>query len=239
VARWPMFSPAAVGIVVGVQSTTTEGSIMTKLIADMSMSLDGKIAKPDHDISPLVRWFFDGDTEVGPFRTSEASAKLLRDAFESIGALIGGRTYFDLAQGWGGRHPMGVPVYILTHEPPADWPSDSTIHFVTDGLESAVAQAREAAAGKDIGVATPSLVRQCLDAGLLDELQVNVVPVVLGEGRPFFDGIEQAVDLESPEVVVGTGVTHLRYRLARGADNGTDTAAREEARRLTQAGRTA
>ena len=86
---------------------------------------------------------------------------------------------------------MGVPVYILTHEPPADWPGDSTIHFVTDGLESAVAQAREAAGGKDVGVATPSLVRQCLDAGLLDGLQINVVPIVLGKGRPFFDGIER------------------------------------------------
>ena len=234
-----MFCAVRTGIVCSVQSTTTEGSIMTKLIADMSMSLDGHIAKPDHDIGPLVEWFFDGDTEVGPFRTSEASARLLRDAFESIGALIGGRTYFDLAQGWGGRHPMGVPVYILTHEPPADWPSDSTIHFVTDGLESAVAQAREAAAGKDIGVATPGLVRQCLDAGLLDELQVNVVPVVLGEGRPFFDGIAQAVNLEGPEVVEGSGVTHLRYRIARGAENGTGTAARDAARRITQAGRSA
>ena len=213
-----MFCAVRGGIVPSVQSTTTEGSIMTKLIADMSMSLDGRIAKPDHDIGPLFEWFFDGDTEVGPFRTSEASARLIREAFESVGALIDGRTYFDLAQGWGGRHPMGVPVYILTHEPPADWPSDSTIHFVTDGLESAVAQAREVAAGKDVGVATPSLVRQCLDAGLLDELQVNVVPVVLGEGRPFFDGIEQAVKLEGPEVVEGTSVTHLRYRVGRGAE---------------------
>ena len=94
---------------------------MTKLIADMSMSLDGRVASPDDDISRLVRWFFDGDTEVAPgapFKTSENSARLLRDALGSIGAIIGGRRYFDLADGWGGRHPMGVPVYILTHEPP-------------------------------------------------------------------------------------------------------------------------
>ena len=212
--------------------------IMSRLIADMSMSLDGKIATEDHDIASLTQWYFDGDTEVAPgapFRTSEASAKLLRDAFESVGALIGGRTYFDLADGWGGRHPMGVPVYILTHAPPADWPSDSTIHFVTDGLESAVAQAREAAAGKDIGVATPSLVRQCLDAGLLDGLQINVVPIVLGQGRPFFDGIAGAVELEGPEVIEGTGVTHLRYTLKRG--EGGNPEARETARQVTQAGR--
>ena len=172
---------------------------MSQVIADMSMSLDGKIAKPDHDISRLVRWYFDGDTEVGPFRVSQASAELLEDAFESVGAIVGGRQYFDSAQGWGGQHPMGVPVYILTHEPPADWPADSTIRFVTDGVESAVAQAREAAGGKDVAIATPSTVRQCLDAGLLDALQVNLVPVVMGEGRPYFDGIVNAVELEGPD----------------------------------------
>jgi dihydrofolate reductase len=198
---------------------------MTKLIADMSMSLDGKIATPDDDISRLVRWFFAGDTEVGPFRVSEGSAALLTEAFERIGALVGGRRYFDLAQGWGGRHPMGVPVYILTHEPPDDWPADSSIKFVTDGVESAVAQARAAAGGKDVGVATPSVVRQCLDAGLLDELQVNVVPVVLGEGLPYFDGIVGAVELEGPEVIEGAGVIHLRYRVSRQQDGADDAAA--------------
>ena len=215
---------------------------MTKLIADMSMSLDGQIATPDDDISRLSEWYFAGDTEVAPgapFRTSESSAKLLRDAFESVGALIGGRRYFDLAQGWGGRHPMGVPVFILTHEPPADWPSDSTIHFVTDGLESAVAQAREAAAGKVIGVATPSLVRQCLEAGLLDELQINLVPIVLGEGRPFFEGIAEIVKFDGPEVIEGTGVTHLRYVVKRGEDGDAGAEAREKVREIAQAGRTA
>ena len=191
---------------------------MGKLIADMSMSLDGKVATPDDDISRLARWFFDGDTEVAPgapFRVSEASAELMREALSSVGAIIGGRRYFNLADGWGGRHPMGVPVYVLTHEPPADWPADSTIHFVTDGLESAVAQARAAVGDKDIGIATPGTVRQCLDAGILDELQINLVPVVLGEGLPYFEGIAGAVELEGPEVIEGIGVTHLRYRVVR------------------------
>lgn len=190
---------------------------MTKLIADMSMSLDGYIAKPDDDVTPLHGWFVNGDIEVAPgspFKTSENSAKLLREALDSIGAILGGRRYFDLAEGWGGRHPMGVPVYILTHQPPADWPADSTIHFVTDGLRSAIRQARAAAGGKDIGIATPSVVRQCLEAGLLDELQVNLIPVVLGEGLPFFGGIAREVTLADPEVIEGRGVTHLRYRVA-------------------------
>jgi dihydrofolate reductase len=215
---------------------------MPRIIADMSMSLDGRVATPDDDISRLTRWFFDGDTEVAPgapFRTSPGSARLLREAFETVGAIVGGRRYFDLAQGWGGRHPMGVPVYILTHERPVDWPADSTIHFVTDGLQSAIAQAREAAGDKDVGIATPGTVRQCLDAGLLDELQVNVIPVVLGEGVPFFDGIERHVELEGPEVVEGTGVTHLRYRVltdltATAAESEAQTTARD----VTQRGRT-
>ncbi|WP_320670051.1 dihydrofolate reductase family protein [Patulibacter defluvii] len=220
---------------------------MTKLIADMSMSVDGYVATPDDDISPLAGWFFSGDTEVAPgapFRTSEASAKLLREAFESVGAILGGRRYFDLAQGWGGAHPMGVPVFILTHEPPADWPADSTIHFVTGGLEQAVALARQAAGGKDVGVATPGTVRQCLEAGLLDELQVNVAPIVLGRGYRFFDDFPQTVPLEGPEVIEGTGVVHLRYRVARGRDgggdggrDGADAAAADAVAAVAQAGR--
>ena len=213
---------------------------MPNLIADMSMSLDGRVAYPNDDISRLARWFFDGDTEVAPgapFRTSENSAKLLRDAFGSVGALIGGRRYFDLADGWGGRHPMGVPVFILTHEPPADWPEDSSINFVTDGLESAVEQARAAAGDKDIGVATPGVVRQCLDAGLLDGLQVNLIPVVLGEGLPFFDGIVREVELEGPEVIEGTGVTHLRYTIVKSGST-ADPAAEAMAASVAQAGRT-
>lgn len=191
---------------------------MSKLIADMSMSLDGYVATPDHDASRVHRWFFGGDTEVAPgvpFRTSPASAQLLRDALDGIGAIVGGRVYFDLAKGWGGRHPMGVPAYIVTHDPPADWPADSSIHFVTDGIESAVEQARAAAAGRDVGVATPSTVRQTLDAGLLDELQINLIPIALGRGVPFFGGIERSVELDGPDVVEGDGVTHLRYRVVR------------------------
>jgi dihydrofolate reductase len=213
--------------------------VMQKLIADMSMSVDGRIATPDDDISRLVRWFFDGDTEVAPgapFRVSEDSAKLLREAFETVGAIIGGRRYFDLADGWGGRHPMGVPVYILTHHPPADWPSDSSIHFVTDGLVSAIAQAREAAGDKHVAIATPSIVRQSLEAGVLDELQVNIVPVVLGDGLPFFGDLSETVELEGPDVVQGIGVTHLRYRVASGQQSAAAGEAQATAHDVAQRG---
>lgn len=212
---------------------------MTKLIADMSMSIDGYVATPDDDIAPLAGWFFSGDTEVAPgapFRTSAASARLLREALGTVGAIIGGRRYFDFAQGWGGQHPMGVPVYILTHVPPTDWPADSTIRFVTDGLESAIEQARAVAGDKDIAIATPGTVRQCLQAGVLDELQVNVVPLVLGRGLPFFADFDQTVALEGPEVIEGTGVTHLRYRVPR-TPAASDPSVAETVAAVAQSGR--
>lgn len=196
---------------------------MTKLVADISMSLDGFVAGPGDDINDLVAWMFTGEvetptaTEGVAFRTSEASAPVIRGAFEDVGALLSGRRNFDLAQGWGGNHPMGVPTFVVTHAIPDGWPREgSSIHFVTDGLESAVARAREAAGGKIVGVATPNLTQQLLDAGLLDEIHLNLVPVVLGAGVPFFANIASApVRLEGPDVVDAPGVTHLTYRVKR------------------------
>jgi dihydrofolate reductase len=195
---------------------------MSQVIADMSMSLDGYIARPDDRIDDLIGWMFAGEVEVPTpkegvsFQTASGSADVVRDAISKVGALVGGRRYFDLAAGWGGEHPMGVPVFIVTHEPPADWPEDSSIKFVTDGVESAVRQAKAAAGDKIVGVATPSVVQQCLDAGLLDAVSVNLVPVVLGEGVPFFSNLSRSpVKLETPEVTESEGVTHLLYRVAR------------------------
>jgi dihydrofolate reductase len=203
-------------------ATTDQERTMSRVIADMSMSLDGFIADTNDSVDHLFGWFFNGDVEVPTaiegvaFKTSPASADMLRDAFETVGALISGRRNFDLVDGWGGAHPMGVPVFIVTHEIPEGWPRDDRIRFVTDGIESAVAQAKEAAGDKVVGVATPSIVQQCLDAGLLDGIHVNLVPVLLGEGIPFFANLATApVQLEGPEVVEGTGVTHLSYRVVR------------------------
>ena len=197
---------------------------MGDVIADMTMSLDGYIAAPDGRADRLFGWFFGGDTEVTTsdpalsFRTSEESAGVLRDALSSVGAIVGGRDYFDLAEGWGGTPPMGVPAFILTHRPPPeDWPADNEmIHFVGDGIESAIAQAREVAGDKTVAIATPSTTRQAYEAGLLDELSVNLVPVLLGEGIPWFAGLD--ADLDGPlSVVAGSGVTHLRYRVKKAA----------------------
>jgi dihydrofolate reductase len=197
---------------------------MGDVIADMSMSLDGFIADKDGRIDDLIGWFFNGDAEVPTgnpgvsFRTSEPSAQVLRAALENVGAIVGGRDYFDAANGWGGAHPMGVPAFIVTHRPPpADWPAgNDAIRFVRDGVESAIEQAQAAAGDKIVALATPTVTRAAHAAGLLDGLSVNLVPVLLGEGIPWFAGIADApVALEGPTIVAGTGVTHLTYRVVK------------------------
>ena len=195
---------------------------MSDVIADMSMSLDGYIAEPDHSASRLHGWFFNGDTEVPTgnpglsFRTTEESAGVLREALSDIGAIVGGRTYFDLAQGWGGAHPMGVPVYIVTHRPPPeDWPADNdNIRFVNDSVPNAIAQAQAAAGGKSVGLATPTVTREAYRAGLLTVLSINLIPIILGAGIPWFEGLaDEPVVLDTPTVTAGDGVTHLSYRV--------------------------
>jgi dihydrofolate reductase len=194
---------------------------MAKVIADMTMSLDGFIADPKDGVDELFGWFSNGDVSTPipsgtyAFQTSEASAGVLRDALAGAGALITGRRNFDLTQGWGGHHPVGVPTIVLTHSVPDGWPrEDSSMIFVTSGLEDAVAQAKEIAGDKAVVVATPDVTQQLINARLLDELSVNVVPVLLGDGIPFFANLIKApVRLSDPTVVEGNRVTHLRYRV--------------------------
>ncbi|SFW43502.1 dihydrofolate reductase family protein [Amycolatopsis australiensis] len=197
---------------------------MADVIANMSMSLDGFVADPEDRIDHLFGWFGSGDVEVptavewATFKTSAASAKMLRDAMDNVGALVTGRRLFDLTQGWGGTHPMGVPVFVVTHEAPADWPHpDAPFTFVTDGLESAVEQAKKVAGEKNVAVASTTVAQQCLNLGLLDGIQVDLVPVLLGAGVRFFDHLDTTIRLTGPQVIEGDGVTHLSYRVARGA----------------------
>lgn len=200
---------------------------MARVVADMSMSLDGFIADPSGGIEHLFGWYGNGDVTVRTadprwtFHTSEASAGHLRDAFASVGALVCGRRLFDLTGGWGGNHPTGVPVFVVTHGVPGGWPrEDAPFTFVTDGIENALAQAKTAAGDRVVAVASANIAQQCLDAGLLDGIQVNLVPVLLGEGIRLFDNLTNApVKLEGPAVIEGTDVTHLYYRV-RGPDPG-------------------
>jgi len=127
-----------------------------------------------------------------------------------------GRRTFDVAHGWGGNHAWG-PAFVLTHHVPAGWPRpDSTVHFVTDGLESAVNQAKAAAGGKSVGVHGADTIQQLLNAGLLDEIHVDIVALLLGSGVRLFDHLAGGpAVLGNPTVIPGVGVTHLRYPVTR------------------------
>jgi dihydrofolate reductase len=146
---------------------------MSEVIALMSMSLDGYIAGPDDDVTHVFDWYFgSGDVEFDTggsapmtFKVSEPSADHLRTLTSGLGAVLTGRRTFEVAQGWGGNHAWG-PAFVLAHEVPAGWPRpDSTVHFVTDGIESAVRQAKAAAAGKSVAVHGADTIQQCLNAG--------------------------------------------------------------------------
>ncbi|GLY89787.1 dihydrofolate reductase family protein [Actinoallomurus iriomotensis] len=193
---------------------------MGKIVTSASMSLDGYISGPDESgFEHLFGWHQGGDVEFSAadprwsFRTTEASAGHLREQLAGTGALVVGRRLFDVTEGWGGNHPFGVPVFVVTHRKPDDPPfPGGPFTFVTDGVESAIAQARQVAGGKDVGVAAGQMARQALAAGLLEEIGVDLVPVLLGGGIRFFDTIADApVVLGAPRVIEGNGVTHLRY----------------------------
>jgi len=193
---------------------------MSKLVAIMSMSLDGYVADANDGVAEVFDWYFNsGDVEFHTggadpmtFKVSGPSAEHLRALWSELGAVLTGRRTFEVAQGWGGNHAWG-PAFVLTHHVPDGWPRpDSTVHFVTDGLESAVHQAKTAAAGKSVGVHGADTIRQLLNAGLLDEIAVDVAAVFLGSGVRLFDRLAGTpAVLGNPAVIQGVGVTHLRY----------------------------
>jgi len=192
---------------------------MTKLVAIMSMSLDGYVADAQDGVGEVFDWYTSGDVEIRTggsepmtFRVSEQSAEHVRTLTSRLGAVLTGRRTFEVAEGWGGNHAWG-PAFVLTHDVPDGWPRpDSTVHFVTDGLESAVRQAKAAAGGKDVGVHGADTIQQLLNAGLLDELSVDVAALLLGSGVRLFDHLTNTpAVLGDPTVVQGVGVTHLRY----------------------------
>lgn len=193
---------------------------MSKLIAIMSMSLDGYVADRNGGVAEVMGWYMtSGDTEVHTggadpmtLKMSEASARHYRDLTSQLGSVLTGRRTFETADGWGGNHAWG-PAFVLTHRVPAGWPRpNSTVNFVTDGVESAVKQAKAAAAGKSVGVHGADTIQQLLSAGLLDEIHVDIAALLLGSGVRLFDHIaEVPAVLGNPTVIAGVGVTHLRY----------------------------
>lgn len=193
---------------------------MSKVIAIMSMSLDGYVADRNGGVAEVMGWYMtSGDTEVQTggadpmtLRMSEASASHFRDLTSELGSVLTGRRTFETANGWGGNHAWG-PAFVLTHRVPTGWPKpNSTVNFVTDGIESAVKQAKAAAAGKSVGVHGADTIQQLLNAGLLDEIHIDIAALLLGSGVRLFDHLAgiPAV-LGNPTVIAGVGVTHLRY----------------------------
>ena len=204
---------------------------MGKVATGLSMSLDGFIAGPnDGQGQPLgeggerlFEWFSAGDTEYGlpgtemVFRVSPQSAEMLREAHAGMGAFVTGRRTFDIANGWGGSPPLGVPTFVVTHTVPEEWVYEgSPFRFVTDGVEGAVEKARAAAGERDVAVGAASIAQQCLRAGILDEVHVDLVPVLLGAGVRLFEHLGAGpIELESTRVIEGAGVTHLTFRVVK------------------------
>jgi dihydrofolate reductase len=199
---------------------------MGKVVASASMSLDGYIAKADNTIGHLFDWLQIGDVElrtINPDITlhlNQESFDYLQGWLSKIGALVCGRTLFDFTDGWGGRHTMDVPVVVVTHEAPTDWIDahpDASLEFVTGGVTAAVARAQEIAGGKVVAVAAGTIARQCLELGILDEVAIDLVPVVLGGGRPFFGELSPGdIPIGDPTTFIPSEkVIHLVYPVRR------------------------
>ncbi|QIN77619.1 hypothetical protein GBA65_02865 [Rubrobacter marinus] len=204
---------------------------MGKVAVGLTMSLDGFIAGPnDGPGSPLgeggerlFAWYSGGDTEYAlpgtemVFVVSPQTAELLREAHGRMGAFVTGRRTFDLANGWGGNPPLDVPTFVVTHTVPEEWVYEgSPFTFVTDGVESAVEKARAVAGDGDVAVGAASIAQQCLRAGLLDEIHVDLVPVLLGGGVRLFENLGTTpIELERTRAIEAPGVTHLTYRVVR------------------------
>jgi dihydrofolate reductase len=201
---------------------------MGKVIFNMTMSLDGFVAgsndNPENGLGDggeaLFHWYFSGDTEVQPsegtpvLKVSSQSARIIKEAFASQGAGVWGRKTFDIAHAWGG-HPPGEPAFIVTHHPPQEWiKKGSPFIFVTDGVESAIHQAKKAAGSKDVVLCTASILQQALNAGLVDEIYVDVAPLILGAGVRLFDHLKTLpIQLEYIRSIDAPGVTHLGFRV--------------------------
>lgn len=177
-----------------------------RVVADMSMSLDGFVADREDGVDRVFAWY--GKSQ--PERRAQPNGER-----PGLGAIIYGRRTFEAANGWNGEHPLGVPVIVVTHSVPDGWPRpDSMVLFNTEGIESGLAQAREIAPGKDIALGSPKVIQQCLKQGLIDRLQVSLVSLLLGDGIRLFENLYGApLELETPFVSEGNGVTHLAYRL--------------------------
>ena len=195
---------------------------MGKVLTHMTMSLDGYIADSSDQPGELFEWYQAGTVSVKSgneniaFDVDEASAEMLGELTEHGGVIVSGRRLFDIANGWNDNHPAGAAIVVVTHSPPEDaaerWPKTTFV----DGVEAAIAKAREIAGDKNVTIASANIIHQALDLGLVDEVCVSLVPVLFGEGIPYFGKPAGGhLMLEDPVVVQGSRALHLRYPVRR------------------------
>jgi dihydrofolate reductase len=187
-----------------------------KLILDITMSLDGYVAGPNISATQpmgeggerLHRWIFEEKTET--------DGAVLAETVDTSGAVIvGGTTYFlAIDVGWGGKSPFTVPAFVLSHRSPQTNVNGFT--FVHNGIESALAQAKAAAGDKSVWLmGGADIIQQYLKAGLVDELQIHITPVLLGGGTRLFDTLAQSLELTKTRLIASDGVTHLRFKVVK------------------------
>ncbi|MGI5271611.1 dihydrofolate reductase family protein [Nonomuraea sp. CA-218870] len=193
---------------------------MSKVVMYGTASVDGFVADDNDQPGPLFDWLSNGDVPLdgsGELKVSRTSYDYTRPYWDRIGVTIVGRHVFDLTDGWDGKPPGGIDhVVVVTHRPaPEGWDPEAPFHFV-GGVEAAVARARELAGERMIEVAAGDVGGQMLAAGLVDEVRMDVVPVVLGSGKRYFGSVSAQHLLEDPDVVIqGDRVLHLLYRVRR------------------------
>jgi dihydrofolate reductase len=201
---------------------------MGKVVVDLSMSLDGFITGPNDSIElPLGEggerlhdWIFGGNVDRAGSspRTSaiDRNREVIDEAFETTGAMVMGRRLFDIGEKpWGDEPPFQVPVFVLTHHPRETIKKGkTTFTFITDGIKSALEKAQAAAGDKDVSVSAANVAQQYLKAGLVDEIQIHLIPILLGEGVRLFKHLgTEPIELERMTVIESPDVTHLRFRV--------------------------
>ena len=193
---------------------------MGKVVMYASVSVDGFIADENDQPGPVFDWLVSGDVPLddsGVLKVSQKSYDYIRPYWDGIGVTIAGRHVFDMTDGWDGTPPSGIDhVVVVTHRGrPEGWHPDAPFHFV-DGVEVAVARAQELAGDRIIEVAAGDVGGQVLAAGLIDEVRMDVTPVVFGSGKRYFGSIDAQHLLDDPDVVIqGNRVLHLLYRVRR------------------------
>lgn len=196
---------------------------MTKVVATITISLDGYITGPNDGPGlglgvggeRLHYWVFGGPWSYDQEPTGEATGadkEYLDEAMSRGGAVVIGRNMYEAAEAWGGRNPFGVPLFVVTHRP-EEAPADGEFTFV-NGLDEAISRARQAAGSKDVGVGGGAdVIRQALLAGYVDELSISIAPVILGGGKRLFEGFDQTVNLEHLGLLQSPFATHVSYRV--------------------------